>query len=30
MSLNNLAAVLLTRFGQSGQRDDLDEAISLH
>ena len=29
-SLNNLAALLRTRFEQSGQSKDLDEAISLH
>lgn len=28
MSLNNLASLLITQFEQSGQREDLDEAIS--
>jgi hypothetical protein len=29
-SLNNLAAVLETRFDQTGQIEDVDEAIALH
>ncbi len=28
--LNNLATSLTTRFDQSGEQEDLDEAISLH
>ena len=30
MSLNNLALILDTLFGQTGQTEDVDEAISLH
>jgi tetratricopeptide (TPR) repeat protein len=30
MSLNNLAGVLHTRFGQTGRIEDVDEAIALH
>ena len=30
ISLNTIANTLLVRFEQSGQRDDLDEAMSFH
>jgi hypothetical protein len=30
MSLNSLAAVLDTQFGQTSQHEDLDEAVSLY